>query len=91
MAVSVNVERPETLDLMRRHIDVLAQEMKDIGYGEVSFSFEQSGSDGNEFSSSASGGEVPSGEKSEQEFGATDLLASVRLNMNPNSGLDIRL
>ena len=35
----VQAERPETLDLMRRHIDQLAREFRDMGYGEVSFSF----------------------------------------------------
>lgn len=43
LMIFVNAERPETLDLMRRHIETLAQELKDLGYGQVSFGFEQSG------------------------------------------------
>jgi hypothetical protein len=39
MVVSVSAERPETLDLMRRHIDVLDQEFRDLGYGGTGFSF----------------------------------------------------
>lgn len=40
MAVTILAERPETLDLMRRHIDLLAQEFRDMGYASASFSFE---------------------------------------------------
>ncbi len=39
MVVSVNAERPETLDLMRRHVDVLDQEFRDLGYGATDFTF----------------------------------------------------
>lgn len=41
MTVSVIADRPETLDLMRRHINVLAQEFLDIGYGQADFAFGQ--------------------------------------------------
>ena len=39
MAVSIIAERPETLDLLRRHIDVLAQDFHDLGYETAEFSF----------------------------------------------------
>ncbi|SLN44884.1 Flagellar hook-length control protein FliK [Roseovarius litorisediminis] len=45
VSVTVVADRPETLDLMRRHIDVLAQEFRDIGYGSSQFSFGQSTSE----------------------------------------------
>ena len=45
MVVSIVAERPETLDLMRRHVDQLAQEFHDIGYPSAEFSFGQSASD----------------------------------------------
>lgn len=35
----ISAERPETLDLMRRNIDQLAQDYRDLGYENVSFSF----------------------------------------------------
>ncbi|QFT83081.1 Flagellar hook-length control protein FliK [Roseovarius sp. THAF27] len=41
--VSVMADRPETLDLLRRHADMLAQDFRDIGYGAAQFSFGQSG------------------------------------------------
>ncbi|WP_254704036.1 flagellar hook-length control protein FliK [Roseovarius sp. THAF9] len=42
--VTVLADRPETLDLLRRHTDILAQEFQEIGYGAAEFSFDQ-GSD----------------------------------------------
>lgn len=39
MSVSIVADRPETLDLLRRHVDVLAQDLRDIGYGSAEFSF----------------------------------------------------
>lgn len=44
ITVSVLAERPETQDLLRRHIDILAQEFRQLGYTSISFSFgEQKG------------------------------------------------
>lgn len=39
MTVHVSAERPETLDLFRRHADLLARELREAGYGDVSFRF----------------------------------------------------
>jgi len=39
VAVMVSAERPETLDLMRKHIDALAESLRDMGHHEVSFEF----------------------------------------------------
>ncbi len=41
ITMSVTAERPETIDLMRRHIDQLAQEFRALGYGSISFDFNQ--------------------------------------------------
>ncbi|MFT5629131.1 MAG: hypothetical protein ACI9HB_000291 [Gammaproteobacteria bacterium] len=43
MAVTITTERAETQDLMRRHIEMLAQEMRELGYESVGFSFEGRG------------------------------------------------
>lgn len=42
--VQIIADRPETLDLMRRHADMLAQEFHAIGYGQARFSFSHQGS-----------------------------------------------
>ena len=39
----VTTERPETLDLMRRHIDQLAQELRRMGYDDIGFDFHRDG------------------------------------------------
>ncbi|MCT2539792.1 flagellar hook-length control protein FliK [Sedimentimonas flavescens] len=39
MSVSIQAERPETLDLMRRHADLLARDFRDLGFRDVAFSF----------------------------------------------------
>lgn len=39
LQVVVSAERPETLEMMRRHIDVLAQEMRRLGHEGAQFSF----------------------------------------------------
>lgn len=42
ISVVVHTERPETQDLLRRHIDQLGQEFRQMGYRDVSFDFSQS-------------------------------------------------
>lgn len=39
MVVQIAAERSETLDLIRRNIDLLAQELRDQGYAELRFAF----------------------------------------------------
>ncbi len=38
--VVLQADRPETLDLMRRHVDLLAQDLRDFGYRELTFTFQ---------------------------------------------------
>ena len=42
LAIVMSADRPETLDLMRRSIDILAQEARDEGFGTLDFAFEGS-------------------------------------------------
>jgi flagellar hook-length control protein FliK len=41
LTVHIVADRPETLDLMRRHIDMLAQDFQSIGYDATDFAFAQ--------------------------------------------------
>lgn len=45
MVVHLAAERPDTLDLMRRHADLLARDLRDLGYADVSFRFGSGQSD----------------------------------------------
>lgn len=38
--VVLHADRPETLDLMRRHADLLAQDLRDSGYRDLTFQFQ---------------------------------------------------
>ena len=46
LTVALNVERPETLDLLRRNIDLLGADLRALGYESVDFSFQGGGSGG---------------------------------------------
>lgn len=39
LTLAIFADRPETVDLMRRHIDQLAQDFRDLGFANLSFSF----------------------------------------------------
>lgn len=91
LVVSIVGERPETIDLMRRHIDSLNQEFKNIGYGDVSFSFSQSGGDGFQ-------GENGNGGASQNADGAGGEVSDLEVTDDANvqeisslTGLDIRI
>lgn len=43
LTMTLVADRPDTLDLLRRHIDVLAQDFRDLGFANLSFSFAQGG------------------------------------------------
>jgi len=45
LVVSVQAERPETLDMLRRNIDQLDQELRLLGYADPGFSFSHEGGD----------------------------------------------
>lgn len=43
LTMLVQAERPETLELLRRHIDTLAEDFRELGYEDLAFSFGQQG------------------------------------------------
>jgi hypothetical protein len=43
LSVTITAERPETLDLLRRNIDLLARDFREIGYEGTQFEFAQGG------------------------------------------------
>lgn len=43
LTLTIQADRPETIDLMRRHIDQLAQDFRDLGFTNLNFSFGQDG------------------------------------------------
>ncbi|WP_413876681.1 flagellar hook-length control protein FliK [Albidovulum sp.] len=86
LTLSIQADRPETIDLMRRHIDQLVQDFRDLGFTDVSFSFSRDDT-------------APGGQRAERETGdpaaapATDSAvrdASASAGA-PRGGLDLRL
>lgn len=80
--LSVLAERPETIDLLRRHIDALAQEFRALGYDNITFSF---GDDGPAQDDARDG---PSHRPTE----STELTDTpMKTATQPVTGLDLRL
>ncbi|MFD2741240.1 flagellar hook-length control protein FliK, partial [Sulfitobacter aestuarii] len=91
-AVTVNIlaERPDTLDLMRRHIDHLGQDFRALGYDEIAFSFARS-----EDSQTETSGENGRGDlRPDDEWRNDDVYempVSSKNRITKEAGLDIRL
>ncbi|MGR3635577.1 MAG: flagellar hook-length control protein FliK [Shimia sp.] len=65
MNIAISTENQTTSDLMRRHIELLRKDFMEMGYDDVSFTFEQGDTNGQQSSeqpqwAGAAGGEEPS-------------------------------
>jgi len=91
MTVQILAERPETLDMIRRHIDLLAADLKEAGFTSLTFAF--AGGDGGgaetafgpDFDASAATGEAAT------DHPVTPILPMDRARLDPADGLDLRL
>lgn len=96
MTVVVAVERPETLELMRRNVDGLIQEFRDLGYEGSRFEFRQQGENASRQQSHQGDGargmetqRQPAQDTLEQ---ATDVsVHPLRLHLRYGAGVDMRL
>lgn len=84
--LTIAAERPETLDLMRRHLAVLEAEFKSLGFGDLSF----------DLGNSADKGQDPSdsGENSFSETAQSELTSATLqrpANLGTSGRIDIRL
>jgi len=84
LSLVVLTDRPETQELLRRHIDVLAQEFRALGYESVSFSFNAEG-------------QSEDGDRSAGSDEDVDHVVPQNIEINdtagpmPTTGLDLRL
>ncbi len=86
ITVHVLAERPETLDLMRRHIDQLGREFQALGYENINFAFNEGQSEqGTGTNSHESNAQSVTGEREQQED------PTVQVTMTPSTGVDLRL
>jgi len=84
LAVTINAERPETLDLMRRHIEQLAVEFRRLGYENVGFEF--SGDGAGTSDQSESDNPVQSVQETESE--SSDIA---QISRGSSTGVDLRM
>ncbi|WP_428540787.1 flagellar hook-length control protein FliK [Profundibacter sp.] len=86
--VAVLAERGETMDLMRRHIETLAQEFRDMGYADVGFQFSQHDREN-------AGGNNPDAQtRHAAKFAPPTEIENIhpaRVSLEPSNGLDLRL
>jgi hypothetical protein len=84
VTLNLGAERSETLELLRRYSEILAQELRDLGYGKISFSFGHHGH--------GHGAHAQSAQAAKRA--ADEPLAPVVVHATPRpvqTGLDIRL
>ncbi len=84
--LSIAAERPETLDLMRRHIAILSAELEKLGYGDLSLDLSMSGDSSQHGDPSEPD---PSSETVEMVRDADHKAPT--LSAGPERGLDMRL
>ena len=87
---SISADRPETLDLLRRHVDQLARSLSDLGYGGASFSFGEGGQ------SNGRGGEAGRGVATDHavpidRYQDIETPKMTARGVTPSDGLDIRI
>lgn len=85
--IAVMAERGETMDLLRRHIETLAQEFREMGYKDVNFEFSQQGQN------EAQDEDADAQNSAEPDAGPaqTQTLSPIQLSLEPPTGLDLRL
>ena len=88
LRVFLAVERPETLDLLRRHADQLVQEFRAAGFAGATFSFGQWGGQQGQKSGEST---TPEPNFSAAESPQKSPLAAVSRNLVPSQGLNLRL
>lgn len=84
MTLHLSAERPETQDLLRRHIEVLAQEFRELGYTSIDFSFGSQGKGADDAKPS-----------DEDQTALADIEAPAEVEMmavgDSSTGLDLRI
>ncbi|MEP2640202.1 flagellar hook-length control protein FliK [Roseobacter sp.] len=87
ITLNVLAERPETLDLMRRHIDQLAREFQALGYENINFAFNEGQTDAEGQANGDGSSELHASASAE----APDVEPVVPVTMAPSSGVDLRI
>ena len=89
VTIQITAERHETLDLLRRHIDLLEADLQDQGFANLNFDFGPETSD--EDPVSFEGGTTPDRQKTEREILGLDVELSQYTPQLANGRLDMRI
>lgn len=87
ISVTIFADRPDTADLMRRHIETLAQEFRSLGYNNPSFSFGQGAPQDQRVFRPADLTENRADDAASAEIMPAELLSTIRAS----GGLDLKL
>jgi flagellar hook-length control protein FliK len=88
LVVQLVAERPETLELLRRHVDTLAADLRDLGYSGLEFSFTN---EGDERRGDENARENSTGRLADPAALAETAVARRPRGLAPDGRLDIRL
>ncbi|MGR3712004.1 MAG: flagellar hook-length control protein FliK [Shimia sp.] len=99
MNITISAENSATSDLMRKHIELLRKDFMNMGYDDVSFTFEQGDTSGQQNSDhpdqAGKSGSTSAGTATHAETTAVDPATPTSAPQSPpadgSSGLDIRL
>ncbi len=89
--VVVHAERPDTLDLVRRHVDLLTQDLRLLGYGDISLDFGAPGSGQSETQGDTGTRNQQTSVEDTGMRAPSESAAQAGVRMSHSSGLDLRL
>ena len=87
--VAVVAERGETLDMMRRHIETLAQDFRDLGYRDVKFDF--SGNGAQNHANQSGNNQAEPENVANLDAPPQENPEPINLSLEPSARLDLRL
>lgn len=88
ISVALLIDRPETLELMRRHIEILTRDLRELGFAHVDVSFGNATQDPQD---EAAQHDSPQTEHLSAGFAKPPTMAPQVLALAPSTGLDLRL
>lgn len=90
ITVTVAADRPETADLIRRNLDSLSAELRQIGFGSVTYGFAGSGSGGRSDRGGGPAGGIPGAPDTVEDHSPADGTGQTR-TIAGDGALDIRM
>lgn len=92
MIVTVQADRQDTLDLMRKNIDSLSRELHEMGYSDVSFSFSQNPNQDQSAQQEATNPDTPPSDTPLPTRETISQLQPIRISLDADGrGLDLRI